>query len=363
MKLYIKLNKMLIFTSIFVFIILLICPFKSFAKETTYSNSYGNQLTTTSKKIYNQLVQHFYKEKKTNSFTPNTNISVDFVANLNKNGSLNKNSRNYKKAYSTLFNDYIYARDAFFEDYPEVFWLYNVAFKVDVKVYATTSSKYTSGYKGVLSISSIYPYTNNQTKSKNQGEIFPGASKLIKNYDQGVSKAVKEIKKSTNNTTDSATIYQAINNYLCKKVTYDYIAANHLTNTSYLYAHTSANAFISTPYNKSKSSSRLMVCDGYSKAFKVLCDALGLRNSCAIVSGKTTSGNHEWNYVKINKKWYLVDVTWNDISATNKYLLIGSKNLGANGISIQKERKAYNYFNNTSAIFSLPKLSSTSYLK
>ena len=50
------------------------------------------------------------------------------------------------------------------------------------------------------------------------------------------------------------------------------------------------------------------VCEGYSRAFKVLCDKEGIE--CAIVSG----GGHMWNYVKLpdEQKWYAVDVTWND---------------------------------------------------
>ena len=54
------------------------------------------------------------------------------------------------------------------------------------------------------------------------------------------------------------------------------------------------------------------MCDGYSKAFKLLMDKLGIR--CGIVSGETirSSGGHSWNYVLIDGDYYWIDVTWDD---------------------------------------------------
>ena len=54
------------------------------------------------------------------------------------------------------------------------------------------------------------------------------------------------------------------------------------------------------------------VCDGYSKAFKLLMDRLGVR--CGLVSGKSVRNNesHSWNYVIIDGDYYWIDVTWDD---------------------------------------------------
>ncbi|MCI5620914.1 MAG: hypothetical protein MR355_05050 [Lachnospiraceae bacterium] len=58
------------------------------------------------------------------------------------------------------------------------------------------------------------------------------------------------------------------------------------------------------------------VCEGYAKAFKVLCDQAGI--PCVLVSGtakssaEATREAHMWNYVQIDDAWYAVDVTWND---------------------------------------------------
>lgn len=61
------------------------------------------------------------------------------------------------------------------------------------------------------------------------------------------------------------------------------------------------------------------VCSGYSSAFKLLCDAVGI--SCIKVSGDASdtlgSGRHAWNIVRINGKCYHVDVTADGGAAEN----------------------------------------------
>ncbi|MDR2909089.1 MAG: hypothetical protein LBU86_04325 [Oscillospiraceae bacterium] len=52
------------------------------------------------------------------------------------------------------------------------------------------------------------------------------------------------------------------------------------------------------------------VCEGYSKAFKLLCDRAGI--PCESVFGVAGSENHSWNYVLLEGGWYLVDSTWDD---------------------------------------------------
>ncbi|MEY8459721.1 leucine-rich repeat protein [Eggerthellaceae bacterium 24-137] len=51
------------------------------------------------------------------------------------------------------------------------------------------------------------------------------------------------------------------------------------------------------------------VCEGYARAFKVLCDAVEI--PCVLVDGDA-SGPHMWNYAQVDGRWYGVDVTWND---------------------------------------------------
>ena len=64
------------------------------------------------------------------------------------------------------------------------------------------------------------------------------------------------------------------------------------------------------------------VCEGYSCAFKVLCDALGVPALC--VSGSMTSVSaHMWNYVQMeNGLWYQVDVTTGDAYSTDLFCMM-----------------------------------------
>jgi len=52
------------------------------------------------------------------------------------------------------------------------------------------------------------------------------------------------------------------------------------------------------------------VCEGYTKAFQLLCDRAGI--PCVSVFGIADGENHSWNYVELNGNWYLVDATWDD---------------------------------------------------
>ena len=74
-----------------------------------------------------------------------------------------------------------------------------------------------------------------------------------------------------------------------------------------------------------------VVCEGYAKLFKALCDRYGI--GCLIISGDadtgSTVGPHMWNYVLLNGQWYLVDCTWDDqedsgYGIITDYLLVGS---------------------------------------
>lgn len=59
------------------------------------------------------------------------------------------------------------------------------------------------------------------------------------------------------------------------------------------------------------------VCDGYSRLFKTLCDAAGIRSEIITGYARTNMNrgvpfrsNHNWNAVMIDSNWHLLDVTW-----------------------------------------------------
>jgi transglutaminase/protease-like cytokinesis protein 3 len=67
--------------------------------------------------------------------------------------------------------------------------------------------------------------------------------------------------------------------------------------------------------------SGLAVCDGYSAAYELCLNILGVDNY--LVTSK--NGEHIWNRVKVDGEWLNVDVTWNDggvVKMHNDYFLL-----------------------------------------
>ena len=81
------------------------------------------------------------------------------------------------------------------------------------------------------------------------------------------------------------------------------------------------------------------VCEAYSRAFKLVCDKLGI--PCILVSGTGDGGDHMWNYVQMeDNNWYLVDVTWDDPVTDDGseilryvYFLVGSESQGSHEVN------------------------------
>ncbi|MBQ2744102.1 MAG: hypothetical protein IJF37_00590 [Lachnospiraceae bacterium] len=66
---------------------------------------------------------------------------------------------------------------------------------------------------------------------------------------------------------------------------------------------------------------RTGVCQGYALVYKMMCEMAGLEAGYVTGTGTNGSGqteSHAWNQVKIDGKWYNVDVTWDDPAAPGK---------------------------------------------
>ena len=71
------------------------------------------------------------------------------------------------------------------------------------------------------------------------------------------------------------------------------------------------------------------ICYAYADAFTYLCQLAGY--DCIRVSGdayyRGDGGGHEWSMVKVEGKWYYVDVTWDDVGYGYKWFLKGEDNM------------------------------------
>ncbi len=95
-----------------------------------------------------------------------------------------------------------------------------------------------------------------------------------------------------------------------------------------------------------------VVCEGYSKAFKLICDRLNV--PCALIFGNydvSTNVAHMWNYVQMEDgNWYAIDLTWDDLDGNYgaelkyQYFLKGSDSFFSNHTEVAE-------FNGTSLVY------------
>lgn len=119
------------------------------------------------------------------------------------------------------------------------------------------------------------------------------------------------------------------------KLIHDYIVNNTKYASSSEDAHTAYGAL------QGKA-----VCQGYSQlAYKMLTDA-GIK--CYFISGKANNGkrteDHAWNLVRVKKKWYYLDVTWDDPTGGEDrlrydYFLAGSKRFEKDHMAAKEFKK------------------------
>ena len=126
--------------------------------------------------------------------------------------------------------------------------------------------------------------------------------------------AVKTAQSVVNNNADKSDYEKlvAYKNYICEAVEYNTAAANN-ENHPYGDPWQLIYVFDGKPETK-------VVCEGYSKAFKYLCDLTWTGTNPAVkcylatgtMTGGTGAGPHMWNIVTIGGKNYLADVTNSD---------------------------------------------------
>ena len=99
--------------------------------------------------------------------------------------------------------------------------------------------------------------------------------------------------------------------YEKEKYIHDYLSDNTEYSSDGNHAYTAYGALVQ----------KKAVCEGYSKAFQYLCYRAGIQ--CLLVTGTSVNPMvknsdpiaHSWNKVKLDGKYYNVDLTWDDQSA------------------------------------------------
>ena len=184
----------------------------------------------------------------------------------------------------------------------EVYLIYNFLLKEDY----SWSGLFDSFYD----ISSVYSYTGTGWII-HFSEYFEEHWRLSE--DERAKEAV-EISKELDS------LYEKVNkvhDYICRKATYDYNEYNGMMKDDYDYKYADAHEVVGFLLDGK------IVCDGYAYTYQWLLDYLGIE-SIVVYGTSTINGSkegHAWNKVRLDNKWYNIDVCWADTGEGRQYFL------------------------------------------
>lgn len=236
---------------------------------------------------------------------------------------------------------------AFDRDHPEVFWLGTetlCGMGIDYE-YSTAGTVRTVDYE-----LRIYFYLRNGNYDLRMEEYRDSAvlTAAIEKRDQDVRRILADCPAGE----EPADQIRYLNQVLTHTNAYNSVVAGKESGEA------DENAWKCVSALSGSSGSQGPVCEGYARAFKVLCDELGI--PCVLTSGfarlnrPDTPERHMWNYVELDGQWYAVDVTWNDPVVASKYnevvsgyesedwLLMGSETETAGGLTFLESHTVQN---------------------
>lgn len=246
--------------------------------------------------------------------------------------------------YKECGNKLQIANDAFTYDHPEIFWEKgaNYQFKTNIK-----NNDDFSGF--VYTVKGSMTYKTDLTEQ----EINIMADKQ--------ENAIEDILSLTANEDGRYQILMAFHDFLVDSVSYDYSLKGQ-------YSHEAFGALVENYDDAGKVQGKSAVCEGYAKAFKILCDRMDI--PCVLVVGDAGTGSsraaHMWNYVQMDdKNWYAVDVTWDDqVTITvYDYFLVGRKTVGFHNSSFKESHKEKGTFSTGGWEFDYPDIQEEAYKK
>lgn len=319
-------------------------------KETEATNYYGKQLEKDpdAKMFYDVMVEMFTSGMFARG--------EDYDLTSTKDGKQAKIEQAKLQAYATgsehLLRMMAGARDAFQYDYPDAFWIDFSA--ITFRVTLSNDGRY-HAYLGAGRRDDYFlpGFSVNEAS----GKITIENAK--KQYEEKMQEALTAIKASAEKETDSTTqeekLARAAHDYITKNMIYRYeyeVENYNSTTTTYSNARTAYDCLI---YGEG-------VCESYTRGYKAILDRLGIPCVCvtgAYIVTNTQTEQHIWNYVKIDGKWYGVDVTMDDPKGTGKtsgqetrqYLLVGQTDLNAHHVPSK-------YFSSAEYAFTYPEVDS-----
>lgn len=269
--------------------------YNKFLSSASYNGNYRSELTDKEKVIYDKWVYDTATLKK--DYTETTEVIFDPpitypAPNCTKDPYNSANDVISDADVAHIDDMILSAAAAFFYDRPDVFWLRSFGYTLYVDLSDDGHGSLTGSTSKI-----VISYSRNS---------YPGAYGDLNEFQSGIAAAKTEIANSRVNNTPYETV-KAIHDYILLHAAYNYDALGKNTYT-YGQVYSAAPLFVSR-FNG------LFVCEGYSKAMKILCNEFGI--NCALVSGTgmtsdASGGPHMWCYVQLGGSWYAVDATWDD---------------------------------------------------
>ncbi len=154
-----------------------------------------------------------------------------------------------------------------------------------------------------------------------------------KSLNSKLEEQVDEIIDEASQYTRAYDTMKLIHDWLCENNEYNDEAAASSTYSSEISGD--PWSAVSALLSSSDSSIDDPVCEGYSRAFQLLCDEAGI--TTAII----TSYDHMWNNVRYGQYWTGVDVTWDDNDSGYDYDYFFVKVNGMSGHTLNAEEFTY----------------------
>lgn len=218
----------------------------------------------------------------------------------------------YNQEYDVLKSFLPYAFLSLNYDHPEFFWIGNgynfgasYSYSISYSPSGTTgTASYTINFMFNLLMNNFDIRTN-------------GVSDYDYRYTENIAKGVQLFKNSKKTILAGC---QTGSRYDKLLAAHDWLTHHNCYNYYYLRGY-SQGSIGDTPWSaisalQGNDERQAPVCEGYARAFKVLCDEMDV--PCVLMSGNVldedgNKGGHMWNYVQMeDEKWYIVDVTWDD---------------------------------------------------
>ena len=242
-------------------------PARQFAGGSSGTYKFYDYLSPTEKQIYNSLKD---SALGLNSATRGW-VPIEFSS------SRNLPSESSSALEDNILRSSIAAIEAIMEDYPEFFWLYLFGYNYGSSVSGSTY------YLSSLNIILVY----NENAYASWDVVEEEYNSLLDHVADFEVKGTSRYAK-----------LKSIHDGIAAMAEYD---PNFATPDANPRAHEPISVF-EPPY--------YTVCEGYSEAFKLICDRENI--PCICVVGDA-GGAHKWNYVQMEDgQWYGVDVTWDD---------------------------------------------------